>query len=147
MPVMPPIPFEHAARPTRALRSAAQVRAVAVLALATCLLASGCATTPRIEPLKIEEVVQLSKDGVPPKDIIQRIDDRRTVFQLNGSQYAKLRAEGVDDEVLDHIQRTYVKAVEYESRIRGQQMYGPGWGPWGPWGPYGPGWRMGWGYW
>ncbi|MCU0869102.1 MAG: hypothetical protein MUF30_05765 [Burkholderiales bacterium] len=128
--------------PTRSPRGAV----VAIVLVAS--LAGGCATTPRIEPLNLEQVVQLSKDGVPAKDIIQRLDDTRTVIPITGSQFARLRSDGVDDEVLDHIQRTYVRAVEFDSRVRTQQMYwGAGMGPWGPWGGFGPYWRPGFGPW
>lgn len=121
------------------------VRPAAVALVLAATLATGCASIPRIEPLTVEQIVQLSKDGLPAKDIIERIDDTRTVVPIRGSQFAKLRTEGVDDEVLDHLQRRYLQAVEYDSRLRTQQMY---WGAgMGPWGGYGPFWRPGYGPW
>lgn len=125
--------------------TAAPWRTAAATAVFVATLVSGCATVPRIEPLTAEQIVQLSKDGVPAPDIIRRIDDTRTVLPLSGRQFAKLRNEGVDDDVLDHLQARYTRAIEFDSRIRTQQMYwGAGMGPWGGFGPF---WRPGYGPW
>jgi len=113
------------------------------LALATCILASACATFEKREPMTLEQVIQASKSGTPPADIINKLKESRTVFALSGSQFAKLREDGVDDTVLDYIQRTYVASVEMDTRLRYQSMYGGyGWGT--PYRPYvhGP-----WPYW
>lgn len=114
-------------------------RCLMIAALAT--LAAGCTTTPKREPMTLDQVITLSKQGMQPADIINQLKDTRTVFELSGSQYAKLKESGVDDSVLDYIQRTFVTSVEFETRMRYQSLYwGWGWG-WparpfyGPW-PY-----------
>jgi hypothetical protein len=114
-------------------------RLLAVLAFATVL--SGCAgMVNRPPPLTIEQVVQMAKDGSPAAEINKEIDRTRTVLPLNGSQYAKLKQDGVPDEVLDHLQNRYLRAVEFDARMRYQNMYwGGGWGwGWGPPYPYRP---------
>lgn len=100
----------------------------------------GCASlTDRPPPLTTEQVVQLAKEGKPAEEIIREIDRTRTILALNGSQYAKLKADGVPDEVLDHLQARYVRAVEMDARFRYQGMYWGGWGwGWGPPYPYRP---------
>jgi len=116
-----------------------------VLLLCACL--AGCAGMQRREPLTLEQVIQLSKAQTPPADIIAQLTQTRTVLQISGSQFAKLQAEGVDDSVLDFLQKSFVDSVEMEARLRAQSMYwgyGGGWGGYyrpfyGPW-PYGYRW-------
>jgi hypothetical protein len=99
--------------------------------LATVLvaaLATGCAAFQNPEPMTLEQVVDLSTEGKSADDIINRLVQSRTVFALSGSGYAKLREQGVDDAVLDHIQRAYVARVEMDTRMRYQGWYGPGYG-------------------
>lgn len=121
---------------------------LAALALAAALV-GGCAAFETRQPMTLEQVVQLSREGVSADDIINRLRESRTVFVLSGSGFAKLREQGVDDTVLDFIQRAYVARVEMETRMRYQGWYGPGFGvgnypyPYrpmgGPW-PYWYGW-------
>lgn len=80
------------------------------LAAAIVLLLGGCATVQR-PPVTVPQIVQMSKDGVPPKDIIQKIRDSGTVYRLKASQLAKLKDEGVSDPVLNYMQQTYINSV------------------------------------
>ena len=123
----------------RPMRRSAMQWALIVLAAAVM---TACATFEKREPVTLEQVIQMSKAGTPPADIINKLKDSRTVFALSGSQFAKLREDGVDDTVLDYIQGTYVASVEMDTRLRYQSMYwGYGWGsPYRPY--YGP-----WPYW
>ena len=105
-------------------------RAIAALTLMAVL--GGCATVQRRPPLTLEEVVTMAKNDVPAAQIIRSMDESRTVLSLSGSQYAVLRQQGVPDEVLDHIQKRHLEAVEMDARFRQQQLYwGWGWG-WPP---------------
>lgn len=97
--------------------------------LLAALLVSGCAAFEKREPMTLDQVVQLSKEGKSSDDIINRLLASRTVFALSGSGYAKLREQGVDDAVLDFIQRSYVARVEMDSRLRYQGWYSPGYYP------------------
>lgn len=100
---------------------------VAILALA---LLSGCAAIlHRPDPMTTEDVVRLVKAQTPPAEIIQKLRETRTVLPLSGSQFAKLREQGVPDEVLDYLQSAYLGAVEFDARMRYQNMYWGGWGP------------------
>lgn len=107
----------------------------AALALAVALL-PGCALfKDRPPPLTVDEVVALSKAGTPAEEVIRRLRESRTVLALSGSQYAKLRSDGVADEVLDYLHRSYVSAVEFDTRMRYQGLY-YGWGPIYPYRPF-----------
>lgn len=120
------------------------------LAAALCVIAflAGCAMTARPDPLTLAQVIELSKSGTPPADIINRLRETRTVLQISGSQYAKLKADGVDDSVLDYLQQSYVRAVELDTRFRYQGHYwgGYGFGPGYPFRPYYGAWPY-WYYW
>jgi hypothetical protein len=125
----------------------ASVRQVVLLMMLTGLLAA-CATTPALPPVTTEQILQMSREGVPAADIIQKMRDAGTVYRLSGSQLAQLKSQGVADEVLDYMQDTYLA----QERARGAQ-YGYYWGSpygWGPypysyWGPPGYWWPY-WGY-
>jgi hypothetical protein len=100
---------------------------VACVALAVL---SGCAgVLKRPDPMTTEDIVRLVKAETPSPDIIQRLRETRTVLPLTGSQFAKLREQGVPDDVLDHLQQAYLGAVEFDARMRYQSMYWGGWGP------------------
>jgi len=98
-----------------------------------------------VPPVTTEQILQMSREGVPPADIIQKMRDAGTVYRLSGSQLARLQSQGVPDEVLDYMQATYLA----QERARGAEYaYGPFlWGPYpyGYWGPPGYWWPY-WGY-
>jgi hypothetical protein len=108
------------------------VRSLAI-ALLVCVM-SGCATFG--EPLPpaptLVELVEWSKAGQTPQQIIERMQKSRAVYRLPASELAKLHAQGVADEVIDHMQRVHLEVVRFEESIRARNFYGPGWGPWGP---------------
>lgn len=112
------------ARPGRTARSLAALFLMAALA--------GCASVARRPPLTVEEVVTMARNDVPAAQIIRAMDESRTMLALTGSQFAALKQQGVPDEVLDHIQKRQLEAVEIDARFRQQQLYwGWGWG-WPP---------------
>jgi hypothetical protein len=100
---------------------------------------TGCASIASRPPVTTEQIVQMSREGVPAADIVQKMRDAGTVYRLSGSQLAQLKEQGVPDEVLDYMQETYLA----DAHARGAWYYGSYWGgpwPWGPypyWGPYG----------
>lgn len=101
--------------------------AVAILALAVL---TGCAgILQRPDPMTTEDVLRLVKAQTPPAEIVQKLRETRTVLPLSGSQFAKLREQGVPDEVLDYLQSAYLGAIEFDARMRYQNMYWGGWGP------------------
>ena len=73
----------------------------------------------------------MSQDGVPPSEIIQRMREAGMVYRLSGSELARLKAQGVPDEVLDYMQSTYLE----DARRQAYRDYGPYVGGF-YWGPY-----------
>jgi hypothetical protein len=87
------------------------------LALLVLLSLSGCARwyTPR-NPLPIADVVKLSKSNASPAQVIQRIRNSGTTYALRGSDFAKLKADGVPDPVLDYLQQSFVDDLDLYTR-------------------------------
>lgn len=87
------------------------------------VLVSGCATTQYQEPqvqrisaeelarlmpppvatLSLEEIVALSKKGALPDEIIAKIKETNSQYDLSPSQVVVLSTQGVDAKVLDYI--------------------------------------------
>ncbi len=87
------------------------------LAFVVLLSLSGCARwyTPRT-PLPIADVVKLSKSTASPAQVIQRIRNSGTTYALRGSDFAKLKALGVADPVLDYMQQSFVDDLDLYTR-------------------------------
>ena len=114
------------------------------IALFAAAFLAGCASLePRLPPPPTTaEIVQMAKDGMTADAIIARIEAARGVYPLPASEFARLRAEGVPDRVIDSMQRTYVNAAWFDGYLRarddsafwGWPSFRPG--PFPYWGPY-----------
>lgn len=90
----------------------------------------GCATTPQepqiqrisaeeleqlipppVATLSLEEIVSLSKSGVSADDIIAKIKETGSQYDLTPSQAVELAKQGVDAKVLDHIYSSREQAL------------------------------------
>lgn len=104
-------------------------------------LLSGCATMgQKIEPVTVNEVVALSKRGLPSDQIIQKMRDSHAVYRLSASELAKLHDQGVPDPVLDYMQQTYINDIRLD-----EMLLRPSYPCWGPW-PCDPFWSPMWPY-
>lgn len=112
--------------PTKRPEFRSRARALAV-AMTVALLAGCAGTFQRPEPVALDEIVRMARSGTSSTEIIKRLRDTRTVHALTGSQFAKLREQGVPDDVLDYLQNSYVGSVELDTRLRYEGFYGP-WG-------------------
>lgn len=119
-------------------------RTAAVIALG---LLTGCSTPDKakIPPVTVGEIVQMSKSGIPPADIMAKIRESGTVYRLKASELANLKEQGVSAEVIDYMQKTYIRAVQHDQRLQDQSYwtrhddgywYGGMWSDW----PYDPFW-------
>ena len=84
---------------------------------ATLLLAAlGCSHAPWIHryghPVHVSEVVALSQHGVPPDQIIAKMNRGGLVYNLSEAQYTEIRTQGVTPQVITYMKTTYVQAVE-----------------------------------
>jgi hypothetical protein len=151
---------------------------------------AGCATTGNQEPpitrispeeleqimpkpvpnLTLDEIVQMSKAGSTPEQIIEKIKATNSRYDLTPSEAVALSKRGVDAKVLDHIHTVREQALregfadeinkrekekkEEQQRLRRElrsRYYDPYWGYgyspfWGYRPYYGPGFGYGFGY-
>lgn len=98
---------------------------VAALALPGCSL-PGLRRTPPPPPLKVSEVVEMCREGVPAKTVIHEIRESETVYRLTAAQLAHLHDEGVPDSVLKYMQQTYVDSVRKQQRLQDEGLWEAG---------------------
>ena len=94
------------------------VRPLALIAAAALVL-GGCATLGigGPEPVTVDQVVAMSRSGLPADAILERMRDSGTVYRLSASQLAKLHDDGVPDAVLDYMQDTYLESVRQRQEL------------------------------
>ena len=107
----------------RSLRNFVKLCAGAATSL---FLLGGCATTggAEVEPLTLEKIVAMSKEGKDAQAIIVDIKASRNVYDIQASQYAKLSRDGVPDAVLDFMQVGQLKMAE---RMGRREAYNDAW--------------------
>jgi len=99
-------------------------RCLLTLLLTTVILAgTGCAGMQRRAPPTLEQIVEMSRSGVPAEDIIRQLKESRAVYALSGSQLAKLHEQGVAEPVLDHLQQAYINSVRWQERMYYQDRF------------------------
>jgi hypothetical protein len=110
-------------------------------AIAALLVLAGCASVavPEREPITLEKIVALSKEGKDATAIITEIKASGTTYDVMASQYAKLARDGVADQVLDFMQQGQLRMAERQGR---RHAYDDlwwsgrhGWGYGGIWAP------------
>lgn len=110
----------------------------AILTAGLALALGGCVTAPPRPPAPTtDEIVQMSKDGMPPSEIIQRMEESHALYPLKASQLAKLREDGVSDEVIDYMQQSLIDAERFREAMRERDrmwLYGSPYYPPYPWG-------------
>jgi hypothetical protein len=87
--------------------------------LAAGLLMAGCSTYGKKNrpPVTVSQILEMSKAGTPPANIIARIRESGTVYRMKASDLAELKAQGVADEVIDYMQQTYLHAIEQDRQL------------------------------
>ena len=103
---------------------------ISVFGLAGCASFGG----PEQEPMPLEKVVALAKEGKDAAAIIKEIQGSHTIFDVTASQYAKLSRDGVPDAVIDFMQNGQLKMAERQGRREALQdawFYGRGYWGWG----------------
>jgi hypothetical protein len=122
-----------------AIRRTDQIMGAVKLVVALGLLAVffGCATPVQYPPAPtLEEIVSMSKAGTPPDEIIRKMQVAHAVYPLSAAELAKLHDQGVNDNVINYMQQTYLEQMRRETYYR---YYDPWWPYWGYY-PY-PYWR------
>ena len=93
--------------------------ALALMFLTCVVLLSGCATLgfKQPEPVTVGQVIEMSKEAMPPEAIVKQMRDSGTVYRLTAAQLAELHDLGVADPVLNYMQHTYIEAELRQQRL------------------------------
>jgi hypothetical protein len=112
----------------------------AVVLLQSCAVYN---TPYYFKPVTVSEIVQMSRDKMPSRDIINEIKNSHSAYNLKASEYAKLQKAGVSDSVVDYMQNTHLDMIRHDERMRNSYYWGS------PYGDYWYGLGYGWpyGYW
>lgn len=98
-----------------------KARQLTIMLLTAILLTlTGCAslTETSTPPVTVSDVIQMSDEGLPARQIIERMRQSGTVYRLNASQLANLEKRGVSGAVINYMQRTYLHAVRRNQALR-----------------------------
>ena len=102
-------------------------RSLAVAFMVLLLPIAGCSTlnttAHRPNPVTVAMVREMSKAGVPPDTIIQKMRDSGTVYRLTAAQLARLHDDGVPDKVINYMQHTYLSAVRHNQALMDQNYW------------------------
>ena len=99
--------------------TAARMRSVTLFLCGLSLsLLAGCAYSVRTPhpPVTVPQIVEMSKAGVPPGDIVQKMHAAGTDYRLEASQLAQLQEQGVPEVVLNYMQQTYLDSAREDQR-------------------------------
>jgi hypothetical protein len=123
-----------------ALRHCTAALTLVATAVALSALLAACAgpRQPALQPVTVEEVVQMSQAGIPADQIIEKMRKSKTIYRMEASKLADLRDQGVPDKVINYMQQTYLDAVRRNQYLRDTTYWtpgGPGYWYGGP--PYG----------
>jgi hypothetical protein len=84
-----------------------------VPALLAVTALGGCQAPAPLPPaLTTQEIVEWSKSGKPPGEIIARIHESRAVYPLRAKEAHDLIEQGVDEGVVDEMLQTRVRQME-----------------------------------
>jgi hypothetical protein len=96
-------------------------RVASGFAVAAVLVSIGCANLPGSHrfghPVHVSEVVALSQHGVPPDEIIAKMNRGGLVYYLSEVQYTEIRSRGVTPQVIEYMKVTYVQAVAEHPKL------------------------------
>lgn len=66
---------------------------------------------PPPEALSLQEIIDLSRQGVPPARIVERIEASEAVYVLSVADVDRLQAAGVKSEVIDSMLSSCLQAA------------------------------------
>jgi hypothetical protein len=90
------------------------------IVLAAGALLSGCGALgfdQTEKPVTVSDVVRMSEENVPAETMVNKMRHSRTVYRLSAAQLAQLHDQGVQDQVINYMQQTYLNAVRREQDL------------------------------
>ncbi len=89
------------------------------------------------QQVPVKDIVQMSRDGLSSKAIISDLRQSHSVYTLRANELAKLREQGVQDSVINYMEKTHFDAIRYNQRMYDSYYAWPGYGWYGGFGwPY-----------
>jgi hypothetical protein len=79
-----------------------------ILFLGSCASVTGNG----ISKVTVPEIIEMTKSGASDQEIINEIQQSKTVYKLDGNAYARLRQTGVSDNVINYMQETYTNELQ-----------------------------------
>jgi hypothetical protein len=78
------------------------------------LFLGSCATVRNngVSKVTVPEIIDMTKAGASDQEIINEIQQSKTVYKLDGNAYARLRQIGVSDNVINYMQETYTNKMQ-----------------------------------
>lgn len=85
-----------------------------IIACLPILFLGSCAsvTGNGISKVTVPEIIEMTKAGASDQEIINEIQQSKTVYKLDGNAYARLRQIGVSDNVINYMQETYTDEIQ-----------------------------------
>ncbi len=92
---------------------------------AVLMFVSGCSSLGynNVPPIKIPEIVNLSKQGVSPQQIIEKIKNAGMVYRLNAKQVESLHKQGVSNEVINYMQQVYRNVIKNQQQLEDDDQW------------------------
>ena len=97
--------------------------ATGILFLQSCVVYN----QPREPMVKVQDIIQMSKNHFPAKNIIAKIKDSHTAYTLKAAQLANLMKLGVSDSVLNYMEQTRINAAIRTAHMNYPYNYYRGW--------------------
>ncbi|MGB7293694.1 MAG: hypothetical protein WBD99_16110 [Thermodesulfobacteriota bacterium] len=66
-----------------------------------------------ISKVTVPDIIEMTKAGASDQEIINEIEQSKTVYKLDGNAYARLRQIGVSDNVINYMQETYTDEIQH----------------------------------
>jgi hypothetical protein len=99
----------------------------AILTFSLLLACAGQAPAPPPpEVLSLQEIIDLSRQGVPPARIVERIEASEAVYVLSVADVGRLQAAGVKSEVIDSLLSSCLQACRRPKAARRSLWYRQG---------------------
>ena len=89
-------------------------------------LLNSCAVySPEVKPVTLPDIVQMSKDKVSSKNIINEIKKSHTAYTLKASEYTKLQQQGVSDSVVNYMLKTHLNLIRHNYQMQNSYYWYP----------------------
>ena len=94
-----------------------------LLVLIAVICLTGCNTLDKRPSISLDDVIQMTKAGRTPSEIMAKLDQNPVYLHFSGSQFAALKQQGVADEVLDYLLMAYGNRIRSMARLEAEPVW------------------------